>query len=140
MLASSLFWLPETSAKSHRENEKSGRFLKFRPQVAIIATRCYILDMETVNPIVFNCNDLTLRRVHKVLGQSSTIPDVLKAMRDEKELYRKRRLKILPFTVEEYEKTHWKVDLEGAYGVGINPYLCDSYIYPLPRRRGFAIF
>ena len=85
--------------------------------------------METVNPIVFNCNDLTLRRVHKVLGQSGAVPDVLKAMRDEKELYRKRRLKILPFTVEEYEKSHGKVDLSGAYGVGINPYLCDSYIY-----------
>ena len=63
------------------------------------------MGMETVNPIVFNCNDLTLRRVHKVLGQSSAVPDVLKAMRDEKELYRKRRLKILPFTVEEYEKS-----------------------------------
>ena len=42
------------------------------------------MGMETVNPIVFNCNDLTLRRVHKVLGQSSAVPDVLKAMRDEK--------------------------------------------------------
>lgn len=28
-------------------------FLKFRTQVAIIAARCYILGMETVNPIVF---------------------------------------------------------------------------------------
>lgn len=27
--------------------------MKFRTQVAIIAARCYILDMETVNPIVF---------------------------------------------------------------------------------------
>lgn len=106
--------------------------MKFRTQVAIIAARCYILGMETVNPIVFNCNDLTLRRVHKVLGQSNAVPDVLKAMRDEKTLYRKRRLKILPFTVEEYEKSHGKVDLSGAYGVGINPYLCDSYIYPSP--------
>ena len=50
-------------------------------------------------------------------------------------LCRKRRLKVLPFTVHEYEKTHEKVDLSGAYNVGINPYLCDSYVYPGERCR-----
>ena len=58
--------------------------MRFSSQVASLGTKCYILGMETVNPIVFNCNDLTRRRVHKVLGQSSAVPDVLKAMRDEK--------------------------------------------------------
>lgn len=91
--------------------------------------------METVNPIVFNCNDLVLRRVHQVLGVSDTIPMVKEALTADKSINRKRRLKVLPFTVHEYEKTHEKVDLSGAFNVGINPYLCDSYIYPGERCR-----
>ena len=91
--------------------------------------------METVNPIVFNCNDLVLRRVHQVLGVSDTIPMVKEALTADKSINRKRRLKVLPFTVHEYEKTHEKVDLSGAFNVDINPYLCDSYIYPGERCR-----
>ena len=91
--------------------------------------------METVNPIVFNCNDLSLRRVRHVLGDSEYAPEVMRCMTAEKVLNRKRRLKVLPFTVHDYEKTHEKVDLSGAYNVGINLYLCDSYIYPGERCR-----
>ena len=65
--------------------------MRFSSQVASLGTKCYILGMETVNPIVFNCNDLTLRRVHKVLGQSSAVPDVLKAMRDGCSVHTYRR-------------------------------------------------
>ena len=88
-----------------------------------------------VNPIVFNCNELTERRVEATIGNNDQfiINGVHKVLRDEKSLYTKRRLKVLPLSVYAYEKiTKEKVDLDGALGCPINSYLCDAYIYPSP--------
>ena len=67
-------------------------------QVAIRGPKCYILGMETVNPLVFNCNDLVYRRVEKLVGKGEYASAMLQVLTDEKALQRKRRLKILPFT------------------------------------------
>ena len=91
--------------------------------------------METVNPIVFNCNDLVYRRVEKLVGKGEYASAMLQVFTDEKALQRKRRLKILPFTVHDYEQDHPKVDLSAPFGNNINVYLCDSMIYPKPTCR-----
>lgn len=104
--------------------------MRFCSKVAIRGPKCYILSMETVNPLVFNCNDLVYRRVEKLVGKGEYASAMLQVLTDEKALQRKRRLKILPFTVHDYEQDHPKVDLSAPFGNNINVYLCDSMIYP----------
>lgn len=91
--------------------------------------------METVNPIVFNSNDLVYRRVEKVVGKGKYAEVMLDVLTDEKQIQVKRRLKVLPFTIHEYEKDHPKVDLSAPFGNNINTYLCDSIIFPKPSCR-----
>lgn len=91
-----------------------------------------------VNPIVFGCNELTRSRVNAVLGTGDTLvrDGVMATLTDEKSLYVKRRLKVLPFSVHAYETNlGTKVDLSGALGCPINAYLCDAYVYPTARCR-----
>jgi len=99
-------------------------------QVAILRAECYILDMETVNPIVFNCNDLVNKRIAKTVGTGVYAEAMRDFLTDREQLQRKIRLKILPFTVHEYEKTHAKVDMFAPFGKNINDYLCDSFVFP----------
>lgn len=86
--------------------------MRFCLKVAILGPKCYILSMETVNPLVFNCNDLVYRRVEKLVGKGEYASAMLQVLTDEKALQRKRRLKILPFTVHDYEQDHPKVEVE----------------------------
>lgn len=88
---------------------------------------------NAVNPIIFGCNELTRLRVEQTIGYKDKfiVDGVMTALTDEKSLYRKRRLKVLPFSVHQYKKdTGLDVDLSGALGCPINAYLCDAYIYP----------
>ena len=86
---------------------------------------------QTVNPIVFNCNDLVMERTYSILGNDKAkLGMYVPLLTDEKTLMRKLRLKILPFSITEYQKTHSPVDLNGALGTPINQYLCDACIYP----------
>ena len=109
--------------------------MRFCSKVAILHPKCYIRDMETVNPLTFNCNDLVYRRIDRVAGKDGYAPIMRKALSDEKDIQRKRRLKVLPFTVHDYEQDHPKVDLSAPFGNNINVYLCDALIYPKPTCR-----
>lgn len=87
---------------------------------------------QTVNPIVFNCNDLVLSRTDAIVSNQEMKKKFVDVLTDEKTLNRKRRLKILPFSVHEYQKSNPPVDLTGPFGTPVNQYLCDSCIYPGP--------
>ena len=91
---------------------------------------------EAVNPIVFNCNYLTLKRAESVMGKHPN-PIVMDTLKDKAKLYKFRRLRILPLTIHYYEKFkdapgYVPVELGDVLGCPINPYLCDAYVYPSP--------
>lgn len=107
---------------------------------------------EAVNPIVFGCNALADKmfdfatkmatsslvdsymkdfvETHRLTGKVPQI-SAFKQARDKDALNRKRRLKVIPLTLHAHEEaTGETIAIPSECNMGINEWLCNSYVFP----------